>query len=339
MATIGGLEIHVEMNHAAPAAQPTAPPPHAAVDPMSVPMPAPTPPVRASAPILRGYDPTIPLTTMLVVVMLVAAIGAAVHRSSNPTRHLVAAATSDAQSSDGLSTDGATVTTVAPAPTRTPATPAPSPGGSPAAIPPAESQSPATAQTSSPCQQVIDSLSTRRSKRTVDVAALMGSNTFPALPLAGFEHPTVVDQSHYDTLQAFMDDTFDPGDPAAAAWQANAQAAGFVSAETIDFTSSGTTYGAVAFRFATQDGALRFNRGNLTASCTEGTLQNPHAMPALSGGMNYLIVETGTAPYRATLVAGDTAIRVYICHCVQAPDDQALAGQWAQAVATQVGAA
>jgi hypothetical protein len=331
MATIGGLEIHVEMNHAAPEpAQPLPAP--VAVAPASMPTPV---PARASAPVLRGYDPTVPLTAVLVLVMLIAGIGAAVHRSASPPHHLVAAVTSDASSSDG----GSTGTTVTPAAVQAPATPAPSSAGSPAAIPPAGSQSPAAAQTSSSCEQVIASLSTRPSKRRVDVAALMRSNTFPALPLVGFEHPTVLAESHYDTLQEFMDDSFDPGDPAAPAWQANAQAAGFVGAETIDFTSSGSAFGAVVFRFATQNGALQFNRGNLNASCADATLQNAQAMPGLSGGMNYVIVEQGVAPYRATFVAGDSVVRVYLCHCVQAPDDQALAGQWAQAVASAVGAA
>ena len=55
--------------------------------------------------------------------------------------------------------------------------------------------------------------------------------------------------------------------------------------------------------------------------------------------MNYLIDVPGAPPYRATFVAGDTVVRLHVCHCVAAPDDQALAGQWAQVVAGAVGAA
>jgi len=62
-------------------------------------------------------------------------------------------------------------------------------------------------------------------------------------------------------------------------------------------------------------------------------------MAGLSGGMNYLLTEDGQPPYRATFVAGDAVVRLHICHCVQAPDDQVLAGQWAQTVAAEVGAA
>src|SRR5205823_13077452 len=84
MATLGGLEIHAEMYHAAPVPEPApeavAPPPPVA------PIPAPAP-SRQSAPVLRGYDPTIPLTALLVVVMLIAGLGAAVHRSGNPPHH------------------------------------------------------------------------------------------------------------------------------------------------------------------------------------------------------------------------------------------------------------
>jgi hypothetical protein len=338
MATVGGLEIHVEMNHAAPAAQPTAAPAPAAVDPTSVPMPVPTPAARASAPILRGYDPTIPLTAVLVVVMLVAGIGAAMHRSSNPPHHLVAATTSDASASEGGFTD-TSVTTIAPLPAQAPAPPAPSSAGSPAAIPPADSQSPAAAQTSSPCERVIASLSTRPSKRNVDIASLMRANTFPALPLGGFEHPSVLALTRYDTVQEYLDDSYDPSDPRTAVWAREMTAAGFIGAEAIEFSNAGSRYGAVVFRFATATGAREFNRATLGESCSLGIVENGQPMAGLSGGMNYLLTEDGSPPYRATFVAGDTVVRLHICHCVQAPDDQVLAGQWAQAVASAVGAA
>ena len=332
MATAGGLEIHVEMHHAAPVPEPApealAPPPPVA----AVPAPAPS---RRSAPILRGYDPTVPLTALLVVVMLMAGVGAAVHRSGNPPHRLAAAVTSD---SDASSVDPTSPTTIARAPAGAPTPPAPSPAGSPAAIPPAGSQSPVAAQNSAPCQRVVASLSTRPSKRTVDIADLMRSNSFPALPLAGFEHPSVDGVTRYDTVQEFLDDTFDPGDPNAATYGARLQAAGFVGGETIDFTNAGTQYGALVLRFASATNAREFNKATLSDFCAQGIIQNLKAMPTLSGGMNYLMTEGGP-PYRSTFVAGDSVVRLNLCHCVQAPDDQALAGQWAQAIAGQVGAA
>jgi len=278
-------------------------------------------------------------TAVLVVVMLVAGISAAVHRSSNPPRHVVAAATSDLRSSDSLSTEGTTVTTVAPAPAQAPTTPAPSSAGSPAAIPPADSQPPATAQAPARCQQVIDSLSARPSKRNADIANLMRNGTFPALPLPGFEHPSVLALTRYDTVQQYVDDSYDASDPRAAVWVQAMTAAGFVGAEAIEFSNAGSRYGAVVFHFATAAGARDFNRATLTEACSLDIVENARSMPDLSGGMNYLLTEDGAPPYRATFVAGDSVVRLHICHCVQAPDDQALAGQWAQAAAAQVGAA
>jgi hypothetical protein len=340
MATLGGLEIHAEMSHAAPAptAAPVAEPapadvaePLAVVDDFAL---EPRVVARTSRSSLRGYDPTVPLTALLVFAMLVAGIGTAVHRSGSSAHRLVSAAVSEPASPDAATTP----TTIARPLGGAPASPAPPPAGSPASIPPAGSQPLAAAQSSGSCQSVIDSLPARPSKRSVDVADLMRANTFPALPLPGFEHPSVLGVTRYDTVQQFMADSFTPGDPTAAAWQANALAAGFVTAETIDFTNAGSHYGAAAFRFATPNGAMQFNRANFTASCGAGILDHAQAMPGLSGGMNYLIVEPGAPPYRAGFVAGDTVVRLNICSCVQAPDDQVLAGQWAQAVAARIAA-
>src|SRR6266480_2900372 len=127
MATAGGLEIHVEMYHAAPAPDPEPEPivtsTAVAHAPTDFPVPSPSP---APSPILRGYDPTIPLTALLVVVMLIAGLGAAVHRSGNPPHHLVAAVTSDG---DASSVDATSPTTIARAPAGAPTPPAPSPAG------------------------------------------------------------------------------------------------------------------------------------------------------------------------------------------------------------------
>src|SRR5436305_1527703 len=338
MATAGGLEIHVEMQHAPPPAP--APEPEFASEVVAertavAPMQArATSPANTRSPVLRGYDPTLPLTALLVLAMLVAGIGAAVHRSTTPTHQIVASAPSGASTPSGQ----ATPTTITPVPHQTPASPALPPAGSPAAIPPAGSQPPAAAQTASACEQVIASLSTRPSKRTVDLAAQMRANTFPALPLAGYEHPNVDALTRYDTVQQFLDDTFDPGDPHAATYGARMTAAGFIGAEDTAYSNAGSIYGALILRFASAGGARDFNRATLSDFCSQGILENAKPMPGLSGGMNYLQLEDGAPPFRSTFVAGDTVVRLRICHCVQAPDDQVLAGQWAQTVASAVGA-
>jgi hypothetical protein len=102
MATAGGLEIHAEMAHAAPPSAPATEPvdlvPADLVRPDigSVageprpqawpPMPDPSAassPAKIYKPMLRGFDPTIPLTAILIVAMLLAGIAAAVGRSAN----------------------------------------------------------------------------------------------------------------------------------------------------------------------------------------------------------------------------------------------------------------
>jgi hypothetical protein len=284
---------------------------------------------------LWGYDPTVPLTALLVLAMLVAGIGSAVHRASSPTHQIVASAPSSAT----RPSEETTPTTIAPVSHQTPATPAPPPPGSPAAIPPAGSQPQAAAQNSSPldaCQQLVNSLSNRNSRRTVDIGQLMRANAFPPLPLAGFEHPQVTDLGHYASLQEYLDDTRDPSDPTDGQWTQLLSQNGFVSADYVEFVDNDSSYGAFVFRFATATGARAFNRGTLQAECGAGDLKNPHVVPALTGGVTYLI--TDGPPFRASFVAGDTVVRLHICHCVQAPDDQVLAGQWAQAVASAAGA-
>ena len=106
MATAGGLEIHLEMVHAAalePAAEPAlepagSPPVDAAPSAptqtrtRTTTAPAPAPAPRASvtsarpqlqpAPFLRRFDTTVPMTAVLVLALLVGGVGAALHRSS-----------------------------------------------------------------------------------------------------------------------------------------------------------------------------------------------------------------------------------------------------------------
>ena len=97
MATMGGLEIHMELAHPAPKPSPVPAVAGAAgfVEPIErarVAIPR-TRPAGAGAPttelhlpaFLRGFDPTLPVTGLLVVAMLVAGVAAVFHRSSTTT--------------------------------------------------------------------------------------------------------------------------------------------------------------------------------------------------------------------------------------------------------------
>lgn len=329
MATAGGLEIHKQLYHAPEPSEPAAPVPDL-VWPRAAPIaPPPAAPGRRRSPFLRGYDPTVPLTALLILAILIAGIGAAVQRAANPVRPALSSL-----AADGSSGAGVTPTTLAPA-LQAPASSASSPGGPSAAIPPAGVQPPAATQSAS-CTQMVDSLSTRNSKRTVDIGSLLRTDSFPALPLPGFEHPMVNDQEHYGTVGEVVA-TLDPNDPVDAQWGRLLADNGFMTEDDAEFVNGASSYGAVVFRFTTAAGAREFNRATLLAACEGGILENAHAIPSLAGGVNYLITDGGPA-FRASFVAGDSVVRLHICHCVQSPDDQALAGQWAQGVASQVGA-
>lgn len=334
MATAGGLEIHQQLYHAAEPVQPNES--EASVPDLAWPVeapvaPPPAEPSRTASPLLRGYDPTVPLTALLVLAILIAGIGAAVHRATNPVRPVVSSLAAGELSP---SSSGVTPTTIASAP-QAPAPSASSSGGPSAAIPPAGVQPPAATQSSS-CTQMVDSLSTRNSKRTADIASLLQTNTFPALPLPGFEHPAISDRQHYGTVGEVVA-SLGPSDAVHAQWGPLLIQNGFVDENDAEFVNGDSSYGTAVFRFTTAAGARSFNRATLLAACAGGILENPQVIPSLSGGLNYLITDGGPA-FRASFVAGDSVVRLHICHCVQAPDDQALAGQWAQAVASQVGA-
>ncbi len=353
MATAGGLEIHGELAHAAPPPQPVDPEP-GALEPVELevavshqrpqawpPMPAdgaPAASTRTYKPFLRGWDPTLPLTAVLVVALLLAGIAAAIGRSANgPATSVSAAAAPPAGSSSGTPGTAPTVPPATSSPTApdatTPLTQPPLFGG--------RSSTAAATQPAAPsaCQSVVNSLSTRVSKRTADPAELIKANGVPSLPLPGFGNPTPRYVDVYASADEYIAKALDPADPTTPAWVQMLRGNGFVSAASITLVEQDTAFQATAFRFATPAGAAAFNRATLSAACAEGILQNPKPMASLSGGMNYLIVEPGGPPFRATFVAGDTVMRMNICHCAQSPDNQALAGQWAQAVAARLGAA
>src|SRR5207248_2646656 len=99
----------------------------------------------------------------------------------------------------------------------------------------------------------------------------------------GFEHPSVDGVTRYDTVQEYIDDSYDPGDPRADLWQQKMTAGGFVGGESIEFSNAGSSYGALVFRFATPAGAREFNQATLNESCSLGILQNARRIPDLSG--------------------------------------------------------
>ena len=66
---------------------------------------------------------------------------------------------------------------------------------------------------------------------------------------------------------------------------------------------------------------------------TDG-MRDAKPMPGLAGGLSF--IDDGDAPYSAAFVAGDTAVALGVCDCANAT--QALAAQWAEAVATRLGA-
>jgi hypothetical protein len=98
MATAGGLEIHMELHHPAP---PPAPVP-AAPAPIEEDAPAPRPaaPGRVrrssqSSGVLQGFDPTVPLTALMVVALFVGGVGAAVTHKSGTGVATIASGSQD----------------------------------------------------------------------------------------------------------------------------------------------------------------------------------------------------------------------------------------------------
>jgi hypothetical protein len=102
LATLGGLEIHMEMSHGAAAVPPHAEPgdlePIGSVDRFDgqpAMTPAPWPPTAPAAvagpprpprkPFLGGIDPAEPLAWVLTVLLFLGGVGAAVHRPHPPS--------------------------------------------------------------------------------------------------------------------------------------------------------------------------------------------------------------------------------------------------------------
>lgn len=343
MATGGGLDIHVEMFHAAP--QEPEPEPHVhssavlpAVWPPTPSEDAAGPPTKVYAPMLRGYDPTLLLTAILIFGLLVAAVGSAIRRSgSSPVASVSAAGLPNSSAGQSATTLPARVPTQL-----TPTVPGAAPKSrTPLTQPPLFSQEPtapsasATQDTSS-CQPVVNSLSSRASSRKADAGELMAAHTFPGPPVPGASI-TVLDDASVNSL-ADVAAMADPADPNDQALQRTLQQAGFVSMHAINLDVGGTRATAVAFRFASVAGALTFDRELLTRTCAGGSMQNPHAIAGLTRGITF-VDSTNDQPYGGTFVAGDTVLAFSSCGCAKLPDMQAVVAEWAQLIARRLGAA
>jgi hypothetical protein len=357
MATAGGLEIHAELAHAAPAqpepvAQPGAEVELETAQPEPVERPPSAPPAREAwpprpdraapvktyAPVLRGFDPTVPLTAILVVAIFIAAVAAAVGRSANgPATSVSAAAVAPA---------GSPPNTARTEPASPPATSAPrAPGATtPLTQPPLFSQQPSAATAAAPptaaqtgsCQAVVNALSTRSSPRTVDASNLMESHGLPGLPIPGAASATYKGVATISSLPdlAALGGSNDPEGPAV---QKLLSQAGFLSMTAAELSTAGTPSSVVAFKFSSPAAAQNFSKGLLSLSCTDGIMQNPRPIPSLSRGITF-VDNSGDLPYSASFVAGDTFFALGACGCARVPDSQALVGQWAQGIAARIGA-
>jgi hypothetical protein len=124
MATAGGLEVHMELSH-----PPEVPEPEPIAPDSRSPVTVAVAPAREWRLPLRGLDPTIPLTGLMVVALLLGGVGAAVHRAaSGRTASTIASLAAPAPSAGTAEVPPtASELPVAPAPSTSPAPVAPAP--------------------------------------------------------------------------------------------------------------------------------------------------------------------------------------------------------------------
>jgi hypothetical protein len=345
LATSGGLEVHMQMAHAKPR-------PDAQPEPEVTPS-APEPAPRAARGSLlaearerlRDYDPKVLVNAALVAILLLAGIVVVLNRSA---AHPTSLATASAPHENG---DAATTTTTAPAVASTlPATPTPTAprATTPLTQPPLFSQPPprqspsrqstpsaAATQTASDCQSVINSLSSRTSRRTVDAGDLMTAHTFPGPSVPGAPSATVVDDQAINSVDELAAGA-DPNDPDDQQMLKLLRQSGFQTLHAIDFNNGATDSIAVAFRFGTPSAALAFDRALLTDDCENQGMTEAKSIPGLTGGMSF--TDDGDMPYSAAFVAGDTVVALGMCDCVNVPNPQGVVAQWAQTAAARLGA-
>src|SRR5581483_4066852 len=326
LATDGGFEVHMELAHsvkAGPEARPAAP-----VVATTRPTSSAPEPERPQ----HSYDLKVVVNAALIALLLLSGVAVALNRSAARPSSLATASSPEATSTP----------TPAAAPTvpitSAPPTPPPTP---PLTQPPLFSQTPshqstpatAAPQTATGCQSVINTLSSRPSTRTVDAGDLMAAHTFPGPLIPGVPIATVIDEAAINSLSEFAAQS-DPNSPDDQKMLQLLRQSGFNSMHATEFDTAGSQSIAVAFRFSTPAAALAFDRGLLTEECTQEGMRNAKAIPGLTGGISF--VDDGDAPYSAAFVAGDTVLALGVCDCAGA--SQAVAAQWAQNVASRLGA-
>lgn len=161
----------------------------------------------------------------------------------------------------------------------------------------------------------------------------MASHTFPGPPIPGAPSPTVVGDKGVNSLAELAAQS-DPNSPDDQQLLQLLSQSGFSSMHAIVLDTGDTESVAVAFRVGTPTAALAFERGLLADDCTNEGMRDAKPIPGLTGGMSF--VDDGDQPYSAAFVAGDTVLALGIDG---ANASQALAAQWAQAVASRLGAA
>ena len=103
---------------------------------------------------------------------------------------------------------------------------------------------------------------------------------------------------------------------------------GYIVAEGTGFARGEDRYGAEGVQFRDSASADDYLRSDIHDLCTDGIVANLRRIPGVADGVSF-IREDGLAPYRASLVIGDTVIHLNICSCLSASDPQSVAERWA----------
>ena len=184
------------------------------------------------------------------------------------------------------------------------------------------------------CSAAIGAMSTRPSARRADVTQLVRSGGLGPMPLPGHERPVVSNVERFTDVDDYMASVTVVD---AERWRAAMVAGGFRQSDHADYAVGRNLFVAGAYRFESPEGAIEFQQRTLQSVCDAGLMASALALDGLSGGLAFVDLRGGVPPFAATFVAGDTVVRLRICECVEAPDDLALATQWARVTADQVG--
>lgn len=121
-------------------------------------------------------------------------------------------------------------------------------------------------------------------------------------------------------------------------WRDRLAADGFAIAETIGHSGTVGDFGAQALRFSSSEHAIDFQRAALTADCARGVAQDVEPLDGVPAAVTYRMDQRDLASQRVSVVIGPFVVLLdlYPCRC---SDDGMLVGNWARAVAEQLGAA